>query len=136
MAIFGLKVEDSKEVDKFIAIMDKKLAKPDLFQNPFTGFIKKMGGDDPFIFVYLKLIWLNPKYISLMLTAVVVILNNFKLHWTLLLTLPLWGGAYMFTNHFSKLAIRHTLRRSGYSGSIKSLSDTELLLRFASWNGK
>lgn len=131
MAIFGLYVDDTKKVNDFVNNMKERLKAPNMFDNPFKGFIKKYNGDEPFIFLYLDLIWINPFYIATILTVTLLIVHGFNLHWTLFLTLPLWLGSFMFTKTFLVLATRFSLRKFGYNGKIKKMSDTELLLRLA-----
>jgi hypothetical protein len=137
MAIFGVIVEDNKKLNQFIKVMHKKLLSPDMFENPFKGFIKKISKqDETFLFVHFDLIWINPFYPALYLTVGLLIAFAFRLHWSLLFTLPLWMGTFMFTTIFSKLALKFSLRKFGYKGKIKFMHDSDLLLRLANWENK
>jgi len=133
MSIYGVDIEDNKTLDLFVKEMQHKLKSPDLFQNPFKGFIKKNKYPTPYLFVYFDLIWINPFYPALFLTMALTLAFKFTLHWTFLFLIPLWLGAFMFTKPFSQIALHCSLRKFGYKGKINFISDTELLKRLAKW---
>lgn len=137
MAIFGIILKNDNLVNLFVKKMQNKLKSPDMFQNPFVGFIKSIKEkDETFLLLYLDLVWINPINIAIILTISLFIAKGFNFHWVQLLTFPLWMGAFMFTTTFSKLAIRFSLRKFGYKEKIRMLSQKELLLRLANWEKK
>lgn len=134
MAIFGLVVKKSDKITKFTKTMNNKLNDNSIIANPFRGFIKRMDyGDNDLLVILLDLVWFNPVYIAVLLTTSILFVNGFRFHWAILLSIPLWFGAFLFTTMFAKLSVRHTIKKTGYTGSIKSISDTDLIKRLANW---
>jgi hypothetical protein len=137
MAIFGVRLKRDNVLDDFVYKFQEKLKSPDMFQNPFKGFIKSMGeGVNHYLFIYLDLVWINPVYMTLILTGALWLAWGFSFHWTHLFLIPLYLGSFMFTSTFSKIAIYISLRKHGYKGKISFLNDTSLLLRLARWDKK
>jgi len=134
MSFFGLTVENNKQVDLFVEDMNNKLKSPDMFQNPFKGFIKKIGKKEPYLLIYLDLLWFNPIYPTIFLTIALFIASGFSLNFWFLILIPLWLGCFMFTKSFLVLATRFTLRKKGYEGKIKTLSNTELFFKLSKWD--
>ena len=134
MAIFGISIDNNPELRGFVSRMQKKLKTPDLFQNPFKGFMKLCGGSEPYLFIYLDLVWINPVYITILLVGVLFLAHGFNLHWTHIFLIPLAMGSFMFTKLFMKIAMYFSLRKFGYKGKIKFMGDSHLLLRLAKWD--
>lgn len=133
MAIVGFLIEDNDKINKFVEVMQNKLENPNMFENPFQGAIKR---DKDFILIYLRLIWINPVYISFILTLIIFMGKGYLSLWLLILTIPLWLGAFAFTKMFTIIALYYSLRKSGYKGKIKFLNDTQLLMRLSNWEEK
>ena len=131
MAIFGLYVEDTKELNRYIRDINEKLQESNLFTNPYKGLVKKYKDNDKsFIFVYLQLIWINTTYPALLTTVVWLYFYGLKLNFLFYISIGLWFGGFLFSNTFTKLAVRFALKKKGYTGIIKNMSDEKLLLSF------
>lgn len=136
MIIFGIEVEDNKEIKKFVLKMQKKLSNPDLLQNPFTGFIKYIEAENPYLLIYLNLVWINPTFAFLLLGVGLLIKFGLSLSWFHIFLIPLALGSFMFTKTFSKFALYYSMRRFGYKGKIKFMSNNHILLRLSGWDNK
>lgn len=133
MAIFGMSIENTDTLKLFVKEMQNKLSKPDLFQNPFTGFIKLNYGENPYLLIHLDLLWINPFYPALFLSIALLFAYRFNITWVHLFLIPLWMGSFMFTTLFSKWAMYISLRKFGYKGKIKFIKERDLLLRLSNW---
>ena len=133
MPLLGFEVDDTEELNSFMEEMQEKLKSPDLFQNPFTGFINKNKYKGTYLMAYLHIIWINTIYIALMLTITLFLVYSFSFSWVHLFLIPLWLGSFMFTKTFTKIAMYFSLRKHGYKGKIKFMDNTTLLLRLVKW---
>jgi hypothetical protein len=134
MAIFGLYVEDNKELNRYVRDMNETLSEQNLYLNPFSGVIKKYkSGDKTFLFIYLRLGWINTTYPAMFTTVAWLFFYGLHINFLFYISLPLWFGAFLFTSIFTKLAVRFSLKKKGYKGKIKSMSDSDLLLGLANW---
>lgn len=133
MAIIGIEVEESEKINQFVKEFKEKTKNPDLFSNPYEAYIKK---EKDFILIYLRLIWINPIYVAFIGTLIIIMGKGYIPLWTLILTIPLWLGAFAFTKTFSIIALYYSLKKIGYKGKIKFLNDTQLLMRLSNWGRK
>lgn len=133
MAIFGLEVDNTVRLNKIVKSLNERLEKPDMFQNPFNGFVKFYKGKEPYLFVYLNIVWINPTYFTIFLALALFMGYGFRFTWLHSLLVPMFLGSLMFTKQFLRLMIRYYIIRKGYKGLIKSMSDKDLLLRLAEW---
>lgn len=133
MAIFGLEVDNTLRLNRIVKKLNHKLENPNMLKNPFTGYVKIYKTDKPFLFVYLKLVWNNPIYITLMLIGGLYIAFGFRITWVHILLFPMAFGSFMFTKMFLRLALRYTLVKEGYKGRLKNMKEEDLLLNLAKW---
>lgn len=131
MAIFGFYATENKELKEFLDKLNSKLSEPNLLTNPFKGHLKLIKQDKDFVFVFMDLIWFNPIYFAIILTGVLLI--SVGLHWSLILTLPLWLVSIFFTKQFLILSLRRELKKINYKGTFEVMNDTDLLLRLSDW---
>jgi hypothetical protein len=135
MAIFSIKTEETKEAKRYFKDFSEKLANPNLLKNPYIGFVKELGkGKDYILFFYLKIMWPNPKYITLLIALPLLIFVGLKPSPLYIILIPFLVGNFLFTKLFSYWAVKYTLRKGGHKPKISLMSDESLLLRLAKWD--
>lgn len=128
MASLGIEIKESKEVLDFVKETSKRLSKQNLIQNPFNG---EMVLFKDTIALHIKPIYFNlPFYLSLFFGLTYLIFERTFLFimGAIFLLLSLLYSKEFFYFVFSK-----GLRKKGYKGRIKLLSQEEIIKRLILW---
>lgn len=133
MAFFGVETEGEDYVAGFVVSTNKRLENNTLHKNPFEAKLTKKGNN---VFVYIKPIFLNiPLYLVFFITVPTMIFTKlssfFFTYWIALGFLLL---SFFWSKYFFWLIMKMGIRKTGYKGKFKLLSNEETFKRMMEWD--
>jgi len=135
MAYFGVETEESEIINAFVIDTNQKLQKADVVKNPFSeGKILKIRNG---LFVYMKALYFNiALYVALFSIIVILIFNGF--HWTRWFGIPIFFLVlgFFWSKYFFYAMMLWGLKKRGYKGRFKLLSNEESFKRLIFWDNK
>jgi len=134
MAIFALNIENKDSINLAVSSLKKKLENPNIMKNPFKGFVKKVGNDNPYLFVYLEHIFFKSYLFYYIVGLPLFAINGFTWHWTYYFMIPAVLMSFIESKYFMTIALWFYFRKFGYKGKFKLMKDKDLLLRLAGWD--
>jgi len=135
MAYFGVETEQSEIVNAFVIDTNQKLQKQDVVKNPFSeGKVLKIRNG---LFVYMKAVYLNIALYSALFSAILILIFN-GFEWTQWFGIPIFFVvlAFFWSKYFYYAMMMWGLRKRGYKGKFKLLSDEESFKRLILWDSK
>lgn len=130
MATLSIQLDDMKTAREFVDSINEKLSSKDLLKNPFNGFAKIIRMDDKIIsFIHLNAVYPRMYIFALLTFLPILLFKGF-----------VWSNFYFITLFFIIADIPHWsifyyfifamgLRKKGYAGDIKLMSNKEVMIR-------
>lgn len=131
MATLGIETETNIGVNVFMQQSNERLQNDNIVKNPFNGRIKKIysnKGKDSYVII------MNPIYpriylIGLFLMVVPLFFTGFYVSWWLLPGAIIFSLGIFWSKIFVLLGLFIGLRKHGYKGKVKYLSNNEIIRR-------
>lgn len=128
MPIIGVQVDDEKVVKNFFKGVDSRIKLLDIVRSPFNGMVKKGLFDGKSYYVIdVDPVFPHVFWFGVFMFYGALLLTGFTL-W-LLPGIVLFSFGFFFSKPFFMINLYIGLRKSGYHGKIKLLSDGELIKR-------
>ena len=130
MASFGVELMLCSEVSEFIAKTNDRLKAENILTNPF-----KDGSQLKFRLPNLLAVYIEPIYLNFPLLGILFYLPiafyfiGWNLSWGYVPSLVFLIVSFFWSKYFYYLMLRTGLRKGGYKGSVKLLSDKETIRR-------
>jgi hypothetical protein len=126
MATIAVKIEDTKESNKYMVGVMTRLKAPSMLQNPFYGFIRRYGMGEH---MNTYLIQMRPIYPDIAIYGLIPVYCAAIFHlWPLnILVLPFLLSWYLHSRSCLKHMLYFGLKKSGYKGEIYHLSNDEVV---------
>jgi hypothetical protein len=123
MVVFGVEVEDHKEMKEYIQKVENRFKEKNLLKNPFSADISYKNGR---VIVYMKPLYPNPFWLGIITLLPFFI---FGLSWWILLPGFIMASGVTHTPWFSYYLFMKGAKRAGYLGKYKRVSTDEIIRR-------
>lgn len=127
MAFFGFDLEKCKPVEDYLAKFNKTMEDSNLVRNPFNG--EALLLDNSFI-VSISPVYFNYPFIGgFFIGLASFLLNGFSFTWGYVVAMVFFLFSLLWSSLFYSFVCRMGLRKNGYKGKLKRLSNNDIVRR-------
>jgi len=135
MVFFGVELEGTSEVMKFISDTKQRLTNPHIAKNPYKE-AEIMYLPNTLVYYAKPVYLLFPLYASISIGVLTFLFAGLNYSIGYIIALVFLSLSFFWTKWFSYPMLKIGLKKAGYNGKVKLLSTEELFKRLLKWDSR